>query len=47
MNCLLEVALALQIAYPGVIAKVERLAKATRLSKTAMVERVEIKTIHT
>jgi antitoxin VapB len=31
--------MALQIANPGVVAKVERLAKATGLSKTALVER--------
>jgi antitoxin VapB len=38
-NCLFEVTMALQIANPGVVAKVERLAKATGLSKTALVER--------
>ena len=31
--------MALQIANPGVVAKVEKLAKATGLSKTALVER--------
>lgn len=31
--------MALQIANPSVVAKVERLAKATGLSKTALVER--------
>jgi antitoxin VapB len=39
MNCLLAVAMALQIAYPGIVAKVERRALATGLSKTAMLER--------
>lgn len=38
-DCLFEVAMALQIANLGVVAKVERLAKATGLSKTALVER--------
>lgn len=31
--------MALQIANPGVVAKVEKLAKATGLTKTALVER--------